>query len=61
MFKKANESKKTTNTSCPFLNKNEFCVVTKAGAGCRLESYCASENHAKCGDYNMANNWKCDR
>jgi len=41
---------------CPFLNSNQFCVVTKAGAGCRREPYCASENYTQCGDYQKADN-----
>lgn len=41
---------------CPYLNNNDFCVVTKVGAGCRLE-FCATEKYFICGDYQNAEKW----
>lgn len=41
---------------CPYLNNNGFCVITKAGAGCRI-SFCANEGHLMCKDYLEAENW----
>lgn len=45
-----------TNNRCPYLNRNDYCVITKAGAGCRLE-FCTTEKHSICGDYQNAETW----
>ena len=45
-----------TSNRCPYLNKNDYCIVTRIGAGCRLE-FCTNERHTICGDYQNAEKW----
>jgi len=49
---------KEVDEKCPYLNQNNYCIVTRAGAGCRL-AYCSNENHIKCADFHKAEDWNC--